>query len=136
MMSALYCFAERQQELFTEALARGFLASMQDWPRNERTLDDAMEACAALRLETCCVSDEIAYRSMTESAWMSAYRSGRDVTGRDGFILAYHLRDIPFDEAIRGIRASIVKGSNKEQAQRAYRQYQEALAALLTNAFL
>ena len=84
-MSATYCFAERQRELFTEAIARGWVAAWRASPhfasREERTVQARAE-CEALRNDVCCIQDEADYQTLVISAWIASYDAVERVVER------------------------------------------------------
>jgi hypothetical protein len=66
---ANYCFAESEGRyaLFAEAVVRGWVASVGDFPRcrdREECTAPALLECDALLSEVCCITDPDAYRQL------------------------------------------------------------------------
>lgn len=104
---ALYCFAERRQEVFTESLIRGYLAGLLDFPRF-KPLDDrrapGQAAIEALRSEVCCVEDEVGYGNLARTAWYTGYQSATEERQRDAVQMVMVYKQMPEAEALRQLR--------------------------------
>lgn len=126
-----FCFEveDERRALFTEACLRGWVAAIQDFPRF-KTIEEhdsaAVPTCDVLFLETCHVTDKIAFQSLVISAWKSVYLAASHVPENTLVQYASVIKHKPLDEALAILRPGFLSDEMRPEIGNAYAQYQEA----------
>lgn len=126
-----YCFAEAEERraLFTEAMVRGWVAALCDFPRQRNREECSVPAdlaCDVLRSEVCCIPNGDDYQRLISSAWVAAYVAVRDAPEREIAQMVYAIKVTSIENVLSTVRHSFASAGGQAEIEKAWAQYVEA----------